>query len=272
LLEGKKAWLNVPFFFIRMVFYFTGWIVLTWLMRKNSDSFISSTDLKFHNTRRLFACLFLVFYAVTVSASSWDWIMSIDPLWFSTVFGWYVFISMFVSSLAFITLLTWLLKRLGYLKFLREDHVHDMGILLFSFSIFWTYLWYAQYELIWYGHLPEETTYYITRLHNFKAVFYINLGVNFIVPFFGLIRLKSKQQLGWVAIISAVLLAGHWLDYWLMIMPGAAGEKAGIGLIEIFTTILYAGVFIFVVLKSLSTGPLVLKNDPFIDESLSYDA
>ena len=272
LLEGKKAWLNIPFFFVRMVFYFTGWIALTWLMRKNSDSFISSTDIKFHNKRRLFACLFLVFYAVTVSASSWDWIMSIDPLWFSTVFGWYVFISMFVSSLAFITLLTWLLKRLGYLKFLREDHVHDMGILLFSFSIFWTYLWYAQYELIWYGHLPEETTYYITRIHDFKAIFYINLGVNFIVPFFGLIRLKSKQQLGWVAIISAVLLAGHWLDYWLMIMPGAAGEKAGIGLIEIFTTVLYAGVFILVVLKSLSTGPLVLKNDPFIDESLSYDA
>jgi len=272
LLEGKRAWLNIPFFFIRMVFYFTGWIALTWLMRKNSDSFINSNDIKYHNRRKLFACLFLVFYAVTVSASSWDWIMSLDPLWFSTIFGWYVFISMFVTSLAFITLLTWVLKRLGYLKFLREDHVHDMGILLFSFSIFWTYLWYAQYELIWYGHLPEETTYYITRLHDFKAVFYINLGVNFIVPFFGLIRLKSKQQLGWVAIISAILLAGHWLDYWLMIMPGAAGEKAGIGLIEIFTTVLYAGVFILIVLKSLSTGPLVLKNDPFIDESLSYDA
>jgi hypothetical protein len=271
-LEGKKAWLNVPFFFIRMVFYFAGWIALTWLMRKNSDSFMNSTDIKFHNRRKLFACLFLVFYAVTVSASSWDWIMSLDPLWFSTVFGWYVFISMFVTSLAFITLLIWLLKRMGHLAFLRNDHVHDMGILLFSFSIFWTYLWYAQYELIWYGHLPEETSYYITRLHSFNAVFYINLAVNFIVPFFGLIRLKSKSQLGWVAFISAILLAGHWLDYWLMIMPAAAGDKAGIGVLEIFSTVLYAGIFLFIVFKSLSTGPLVLKNDPFIDESLSYEA
>ncbi|RPH74319.1 quinol:cytochrome C oxidoreductase [bacterium] len=272
ILEGKKAWLNIPFFFIRMIFYFTGWIALTWLMRRSSDSLMTSSDIKYHNQRRLFACLFLVFYAITVSTSSWDWIMSIDPLWFSTIFGWYVFISMFVTSLAFITLLIWLLKRLGYLREVREDHVHDLGILLFSFSIFWTYLWFAQYELIWYGHLPEETTYYITRLHDFKPLFFINLGINFIVPFFGLIRLRSKRQLDWVAVIAIILLAGHWLDYWLMIMPGAAGEKAGIGVLEVFMTIVYASVFIFIVLRSLAVGPLVVKNDPFIKESLTYES
>jgi hypothetical protein len=233
---------------------------------------MSSSEIKYHNRRKLFACLFLVFYAITVSTSSWDWIMSIDVHWFSTIFGWYVFIGMFVTSLAFITLLIWFLKRLGYLINLRADHVHDMGILLFSFSIFWTYLWFAQYELIWYGHLPEETIYYITRLHEFRPVFFINLGVNFIIPFFGLIRLKSKRQLGWVAIISIILIAGHWVDYWLMIMPAAAGEKAGIGVLEIFMTIFYSGLFIFIVLRSLSTGPLVLKNDPFLEESLNYES
>ena len=198
--------------------------------------------------------------------------MSLDAHWYSTVFGWYVFIGMFVTALAFITLLIWLLKRLGYLKFLREAHVHDMGILLFSFSIFWTYLWFAQYVLIWYVHLPEETTYYISRMNDFRPIFFINLGINFIVPFFGLIRLKSKRQLGWVAIISAILLIGHWLDYWLMIMPAAAGDKAGIGVLEIFMTISYAGLFIFVVLRSLSTGPLILKNDPFLEESMNYES
>jgi hypothetical protein len=272
ILEGKKAWLNIPFFFIRMIFYFTGWIALTWLMRRSTEPLMTSSDIKYHNQRRLFASLFLVFYAITVSTSSWDWIMSLDPLWYSTVFGWYVFISMFVTSLAFITLLIWMLKRLGYLKDVREDHVHDMGILMFSFSIFWTYLWFAQYELIWYGHLPEETTYYITRLHDFKLIFFINLGINFLVPFFGLIRIRSKRQLGWVAIIALILLAGHWLDYWLMIMPAAAGEKAGIGILEVFMTIVYASMFIFVVLRSLSVGPLVVKNDPFIKESLTYES
>lgn len=271
-LEGKKAWLNVPFFFIRMVFYFTGWIALTWLMRKNSNALMTSSEIKYHTRRKLFACLFLVFFAITVSTSSWDWIMSLDAHWYSTVFGWYVFIGMFVTALAFITLLIWLLKRLGYLKYLREAHVHDMGILLFSFSIFWTYLWFAQYELIWYAHLPEETTYYISRIDNFRPIFFINLGINFIIPFFGLIRLKSKRQLGWVAIISAILLVGHWLDYWLMIMPAAAGDKAGIGVLEIFMTLFYAGMFIFIVLRSLSTGPLILKNDPFLEESLNYES
>jgi len=272
ILEGKKAWLNVPFFFLRMILYFVGWITLTWLMRKNSNALLTSSDIKFHNRRKLFACLFLVFYAITVSTSSWDWIMSLDPHWFSTIFGWYVFIGMFVSSLAFITLLIWLLKRLGYLKYIRPDHVHDMGILLFSFSIFWTYLWFAQYELIWFGHLPVETIYFIERLDNYKPIFFINLGINFLVPFFGLLRLKSKRQLDWVAIIAAIVLAGHWLDYWLMIMPAAAGEKSGIGILEILMTIIYATIFLYVVLRSLSTAPMVMKNDPFLEESLTYES
>jgi hypothetical protein len=272
ILEGKKAWLNIPFFFTRLIFYFIGWIALTWLMKRSSNSIITSPDIKYHNRRKVFAALFLAFFAITVSTSSWDWIMSLDPLWFSTLFGWYVFIGMFVTSLAFLTLLLWLLKRLGYLKDLRDDHVHDMSILLFSFSIFWTYLWFAQYELIWYGHLPEETSYYITRLHHFKLFFFLNLGINFIVPFFGLIRLRSKRKLDWVAIIALFLLAGHWLDYWLMIMPAAAGDKAGIGIIEIFMTIIYASVFLFIVLKGLSVGPLAVKNDPFIKASLTYES
>jgi len=271
-LEGKKVWLNVPFFFIRMIVYFSGWIALTWLMRKNTNELMTSSDIKYHNKRKLFACLFLVFYAITVSTSSWDWIMSLDPMWFSTIFGWYVFIGMFVTSLAFITLLIWFLKRAGYMKHLRIEHVNDMGSLLFAFSVFWTYLWFAQYLLIWYGHLPEETTYYITRLHYFKLTFFINLSVNFLVPFFGFIRLKAKRQLDWVAIIAAVLLAGHWLDYWLMIMPAAAGDKAGIGVLEIFMTVIYTCMFIFVVLRTLSTGPLVLKNDPYLKESMNYEA
>jgi hypothetical protein len=271
-LEHKKAWLNIPFFFIRMVFYFTGWIVLTWIMRKNSDSLMTSSDIKFHNRRKIFAGLFLVFYGITVSTSSWDWIMSLEPHWYSTIFGWYVMISMFVASLSFIILLTWLLKRAGYLKFLRDDHVHDLAILLFAFSIFWTYQWFSQYLLIWYGHLPEETSYFISRLHEFRTIFFLNLGINFLVPFFGLIRYGSKHNLSWVAIIAAILLIGHWLDYWLMIMPAAAGDKSGIGVLEISMSLLYAGLFIFVLFRSLARGPLIVKNDPFLEESLTYES
>ncbi len=271
-LDIKKAWLNVPFFFIRMVFYFAGWISLTWLMRKNSLALIDSSDIKFNTRRKIFAGLFLAFFGITVSTSSWDWIMSLNPYWDSTIFGWYVFIGMFVTSLTVIILLTWFLKRKGYLKFLRKDHVHDLGILLFSFSIFWTYLWFSQFLLIWYSHIPQETSYYIPRLNEFRPFFFINLAINFVVPFFGLIRVSSKQQLNWVALIAVIVLVGHWIDYWLMIMPSAMGKEARIGLIEVFMTIVYAGLFLIIVLRSLSRYPLLVKNDPFLEESMNYES
>jgi hypothetical protein len=271
-LDEKKAWLNIPFFFIRMVIYFAGWITLTWLMKKNSIALIFSSDMKYYKRRKIFARLFLVFFGITVSFSSWDWIMSLDAKWDSTIFGWYVLIGMFVTSLAVIIILTWFLKHAGYLKYLRTDHVHDLGILLFAFSIFWTYLWFSQYLLIWYGHIPQETAYYILRLKSFKPYFFINLVLNFIIPFFGLIRVSSKRQLTWVAIIAVMVIIGHWIDYWLMIMPAAAGDNAGIGLLEIFMTIFYAGLFVFIIFRALARNLLVVKNDPFLEESLNYES
>jgi hypothetical protein len=269
ILEAKKAWLNVPFFFIRMVFYFFGWIALTWFMKRNSDALITSSDIKFHNRRKIFAGLFLVFYGITVSMSSWDWIMSLDAYWDSTIFGWYVFIGMFVTSLSVIIILSWFLKKEGYLKILRPDHVQDLAILLFSFSIFWAYLWFSQYLLIWYGHIPQETIYFIQRLGTFKPFFFINLVFNFIIPFFGLITVSSKRRLNWVTFIAVLVLIGHWIDYWLMIMPATAGDKAGIGLVEVSITIMYAGMFIFIVFRSLARYPFVVKNDPFLEESMN---
>ena len=271
-LEGKKAWLNVPFFFVRMVLYFAGWISLTWMMRKNTNFLMESSELKFHNRRKVYAGLFLVFYAITVSASSWDWIMSIDAHWYSTIFGWYVFIGMFVNSIAFMILVIWFLKKAGYLDFIRTDHVHDLGKLLFGFSVFWTYLWFSQYLLIWYGHIPEETTYYIQRHENFQLLFFLNLGLNFIIPFFALMKLQSKRQLNWLALIAGIVMLGHWIDYFQMIMPGAAGEHAGIGVLEISMTILYASLFLFVVFRSLASKPLIVQHDPFLEESLHYES
>jgi len=271
-LEGKKAWLNLPFFFARMVLYFAGWISLTWLMRKNTNILMDSAEIKYHNRRKVYAGLFLVFYAITVSASSWDWIMSIDAHWFSTIFGWYVFIGMFVTSIAFMILLIWFLKRAGYLAFIRTDHIHDLGKFLFAFSVFWTYLWFSQYLLIWYGHIPEETVYYIQRHESFQLIFFLNLGLNFIIPFFAIMKLQSERQLNWVAMIAAIVMIGHWIDYYQMIMPGAAGEHAGIGVLEISMTILYASLFLFVVFRSLASKPLIVQHDPFLEESLHYES
>lgn len=271
-LESKSAWLNLPFFFARMVLYFSGWILLARGMNKNTNAMIDSDDLRFHARRRIFAGIFLVFFAVTVSASSWDWIMSIDAHWYSTIFGWYVFIGMFVTSLAFVIVLIWFLKRGGALSFIRVDHMHDLGKLLFAFSIFWTYLWFSQYLLIWYGHIPEETTYFIERQENFKLLFYLNPGINFLVPFFALMKLSLKRKLNWLACVAGMVLLGHWIDYFQMIMPGAAGENAGIGVLEIGLTICYTGLFLLIVLRALASKPLLVKHDPFLEESLHFES
>jgi len=272
IIEGKSAWLNVPFFFIRMVLYFAGWTALTWMMRKDTNSLMQSGDMKYYNRRRIYAGVFMVFFALTVSSSSWDWIMSIDAHWYSTIFGWYVFIGMFVTSLAFMIVLIWFLKRTGYLSFIRSDHIHDLAKLLFAFSIFWTYLWFSQYILIWYGHIPEETVYFLQRHEDFQVVFFLNLGLNFIIPFFGLMRLKSKRNLDWLAAVAGVLIIGHWIDYYQMIMPGVAGENAGIGILEIAATICYAGIFLFVVLRALASKPMVVEHEPLMEESLTYES
>jgi len=271
-LEGKSAWLNVPFFFIRMLVYFAGWIALTRGMKKNTDMLQDSEDIRYHNRRKVFAGVFLVFYALTVSASAWDWLMAIDAHWYSTIYGWYVFIGMFVTSLAFMIVLIWFLKRAGYLEFVRVDHIHDLGKLLFAFSVFWTYLWFSQYLLIWYGHIPEETTYFIQRREDFELIFWLNLALNFIIPFFGLMKLQSKKQISWLAGVAGVVLIGHWIDYYQMIMPGAAGEHAGIGIPEISLTMGYAGVFLFIVLRTLASKPLLVSHDPLLEESLHYES
>ncbi len=272
ILEGKSAWLNVPFFFIRMVLYFIGWILLTRAMRKNTDALMDAEDIKYHNRRKVFAGIFLVFFAITVSTSSWDWIMSIDAHWYSTIFGWYVFIGMFVTSLAFMILLIWFFKRAGYLTFIRVDHMHDLAKMLFAFSVFWTYLWFSQYLLIWYGHIPEETTYFIQRQEHFRFLFFLNLGLNFLVPFFGLMKLNMKRKLNWLAVVAFVVLIGHWIDYYQMIMPGSTGENAGIGVLEVALTACYSGVFLFVVLRVLASKPILVKNDPFLEESMHYES
>jgi len=272
ILEGKSAWLNTPFFFIRMFLYFAGWILLTRAMKKSTNALMDSDDVKFHNRRKVFAGIFLVFFGITVSTSSWDWIMSIDAHWFSTIFGWMVFIGMFVNALAFLILMIWFLKRGGYLTFVRGEHIHDLATMLFAFSIFWTYLWFSQYLLIWYGHIPEETIYFVQRQEDFKLLFFLNLILNFLVPFFGLMKLNMKRKLNWVAGISAVVLVGHWIDYFQLIMPGAVGETAKIGVLEIAMTVCYLGIFLFVVLKSLASKPLLVKKDPFLEESLHYEA
>ncbi len=270
-LLAKTAYLNIPFFIIKLVIYFSVWTGLAYLIRKTSLQQDLDPNPKIYKKSTALSAIFMVFFAVTNSTSSWDWLMSIDAHWYSTIFAWYTFSGLFTIALAGIILILIFLKNTGYLKEVNENHFHDLGKYLFAFSIIWTYLWFCQYLLIWYSNIPEETVYFITRLKEFPVLFSLNLILCFLFPLLFLMTTNAKRNPVSMAIASIVVLIGHYIDYYLIIMPGAVGENARIGLFEIGIFILFAGIFVLVVLRYLSKVPLISINHPMYEESLTYE-
>jgi hypothetical protein len=270
LLLKKVAYLNVPFFYVRFFIISGAWVILWHFIRKTSLQ-MDTGDLKYFHRMRTLSAIFVVFLALSTVVASWDWLMSIDAHWFSTLYGWYVFSSMLASGIALYIILLFLLKRMGYMQHVNVEHIHDMGKYLFGFSIFWAYLWFSQYLLIWYANIPEETVYFYVRQKYFPSLFYINLILNFLIPFLALMTRNSKRSFAVLVPVSVIVFIGHWVDLYLMITPGVVGgENASIGLFEIGLTIGYLGLFFLVTFFSLSKAPLKPEKHPFYKESLDY--
>ncbi|MFJ1377039.1 quinol:cytochrome C oxidoreductase [Capnocytophaga canimorsus] len=267
LLQGKQGYLNVPFFLIRAVIYILGWVAYRHFSRKFSIAQDTASDNRNFVKNFKISAAFLVFFLVSESMMSWDWIMSVDPHWFSTLFGWYVFASMFVSGITVIALITIYLKSRGYLQFVNSSHMHDLAKFMFGISIFWTYLWFSQFLLIWYSNIPEEVTYYVTRINDYKLVFFGMAAMNFIFPLLVLMNADFKRINWLVVMVGIVILIGHYFDFYVMIMPATVGDQWSVGGSEIFSLLLFLGLFIFVAFTALSKAPLLAKRNPFIEES-----
>ncbi|MBW3546245.1 MAG: quinol:cytochrome C oxidoreductase, partial [Bacteroidetes bacterium] len=260
------------FFLLRMVVFFAVWYILFLKLKKVAYEEDLEGGVEKWNKLRGLSAIFIVFFAVSSSMAAWDWVMSIDPHWFSTLFGWYVFASWWVSGIAAITLILVLLREAGYLKIVNANHLHDLGKFMFAFSIFWTYLWFSQFLLIYYANIPEESIYYIERLasDHFAPVFFINLFLNFAFPFLVLMTRDAKRHAIFLKIVCSVILFGHWLDFYLMITPGVLRESGGFGLMEIGLILVYAAAFGFVVMTALSKIGLIQKNHPMLQESMHH--
>ncbi len=267
LIAGKTGFLNAPFFLTRAVIFLSGWVLYRYFSRKFSLAQDSATDLSNHKNNFRISAAFLVFYIVTESIMSWDWIMSIDPHWFSTLFGWYVFASMFVSGITTIAMVTIYLKSKGYLEFVNDSHIHDLGKFMFGISVFWTYLWFSQFMLIWYSNIPEEVTYFITRIEDYNLPFFGMLVMNFIFPLLILMNSDYKRVNYFIVMAGIVILLGHYMDVFNMIMPSAVGDQWFIGAPEIGGFFFFLGLFIFIVFKELTKAPLLAKGDPYMGES-----
>ena len=263
----------IPVFFIaRMLFFFGLWYYLFIKLRKLAfQEDLEGGTASWYNMRKLSA-VFLVIFAVTSSIAAWDWVMSIDTHWFSTMFGWYVFASWWVTTLALITFITIHLKEKGLLSIVNENHLHDIGKFVFAFSVFWTYIWFSQFLLIYYANIPEESVYFFERWNNdqYGIIFFVNLFLNFILPFLLLMPRDSKRHSAILKVVTPIVIFGHWIDFYLMITPGTLKENGGYGLVEFGTMLIYGGAFLYVFFNSLSKSPLFAKNDPMLDESLYH--
>ena len=280
ILQGKAGYFfapfeagSFPFFWVaRLVVFFGVWYLLFRKLRSlaYSEDIDGGTE-KWYKMRKTSA-IFLVFFAVSSSMAAWDWIMSIDPHWFSTMFGWYVFASWWVAGLALTLFIILFLKDKGLLSIVNENHIHDLGKFVFAFTIFWTYVWFSQFLLIYYANIPEETIYFVERWKNdhYAPVFFINLILNFFLPFLLLMTRDSKRHSRILKVVTAMIVFGHWIDFYLMVSPGTVGESGGFGLMELGIILVYLSAFLYVAFNSLSKAPLFAKNHPMLQESLHH--
>ena len=271
IIAGKEPYLNAPFFLIRSIVYVIIWIYCARKLRQLSIKGDLEGDI---GERSFFKGLrvsgwFLVFFAVTSCTAAWDWIMSIDTHWFSTLFGWYIFSEWATIGFTTILLIALFLQKTGHLPDLNDSHIHDLGKFIFAFSIVWTYMWFSQFMLIWYANIPEEVTYFMQRIEqsNYSFLFWFSMVINFVVPLIMLMSRDAKRNKTILVIVSTVILIGHWINSYLLFAPGTLFEHGHLGLLEVGVFLGFIGLFIQIVSRTLSKTSVEIKSHPYLDES-----
>jgi len=270
LIQHKSVFLNLPFFIIRMVIYFVLWIYMIRLLRRASLKEDIEGGLEYFHKSEFYSKVYIFILAITFSLATFDWIMSIDAHWISTIFAVKNFVSAFYHAVAVITLIVILLNKMGYIKLLNKYHLHDFARYIFILGIIWIYFWFSQYLLIWYANMPEETIYYHTRLQGgWKVLFFANIALNWAIPFIVLLSEKADRSKIVLTIICIILIIGQWVDLYMQITPGALKELH-FGYIEVGTFLGFVGLFALIVGKALSNAPVIPKNHPYLEESMYH--
>ena len=271
---GKSAFLNGKMFVIFTICTIGLWSYFGLKFRaislQQDAAPKNSTKLYWRNVT--LSGVFLIVYGLSqMSTSPWMWVMSIDAHWYSTMFSWYSWASAFVTGMGLILMWVVYLKNQGYMELVTKEHVHDLGKLMFAFSIFWTYVWFAQFMLIWYGNIPEETTYFKIRMQGpYSVIWFAVFIICFIMPFLILMSRPSKRNYFTITFMAMVIFFGHWLDYYQMIYPGSVGEHWTISWYEIGVVCGFAGVMMLAVATSLAKHPLVPSNHPLLKEAILH--
>jgi hypothetical protein len=268
IVDGKSWWMNSTGFMVRSIFYLIAWNAYRFFIRKSSIKEDTADDgNKTYKKNFNASVIFLFIFMITESMMSWDWIMGLDPHWFSTLFGWYVLSTLLVSALTVIAFFTIYLREQGVIPGINDSHIHDLAKFMFGFSVFWTYLWFSQFMLIWYADIPEETTYFVARFTEYKLPFLGMVVMNFVFPILLLLNSDFKSKPWFVVIGGVVILAGHYIDVFIMVMPSTVGSQWFFGIPEISALCFFIGLLIYTTLNAFSKANAIPKGNPFLKES-----
>lgn len=272
ILQHKAAYLNPTFFFVRLFVFFGIWLFFSHRLVHLSTDQDKSGDPNLTLATVKPSIGFLLLFALSYSLFSVDVLMSLDPHWFSTIFGVYCFAGLFQSTMAAMILLTLFFMKNGKVNgYVTMDHVHDLGKFLKAFTVFWAYIAFSQYMLMWYANLPEETTFFITRSEGSWALVSVLLIVfKFIVPFIALLPRWAKRTPVHLATICVLILVMQYVDVYWLVYPNLNEKELVFGLTEILAFCGFLGLFLFALTRFLSRNNIVAIRDPRIDEALHH--
>jgi hypothetical protein len=273
LLQHKKPYLNASFFFIRAAVAFLVWSGLAWWFLGMSRGQDERPDPSVSARMRRWSAPALIPLALLHTLTSFDWLMSLDPHWYSTIFGVYVFSGSFMAAFAFLALVVIGLQKTGLLReTVTTEHFHDLGKLLFAFTVFWAYIGFSQFFLIWYGNIPEETIWFRHRMHGSWTAVSLLLAIgHFGIPFFFLMPRSVKRNPRLLAIGAGWMLLMHLVDVHWIVMPSLHDHGVGLSVLDLAALLAVGGAFVAAFGALLRRHALVPLGDPRLPESLGFE-
>lgn len=270
LLQHKAPYLNVPFFLLRTALYFGLWIGTAWMLLRYSTKQDRTGDPGPGRRARTLAGPGLAMYGLTMTFASIDWAMSLEPHWFSTMYGVIFIVGQVLSTLAFsIVAAAWLQKRAPFSRFLSPAHFHDLGNLMFAFVMLWAYVNFSQYLIIWSGNLAEETPWYLHRTgHGWEALAIGLIVFHFAVPFLLLLSRKTKRNTQVLSLVALCLLAMRFVDLYWFIGPAFHREGFAVRWMDFVTPVALGGVWVAWFIRQLKGRPLISLQDSQLERML----
>jgi len=269
-IAAKAPWLNIPFFTLRVLLCLALWAGSHWILMGGSVKQDRTGDVAFSLRAKKFAPAFMVIFGLTITIVAFDWISSLEPEWYSDIFGVYLFAGSFLAGLAATSLGAVHLMRRGRLAGVGPDHLYNLGAFLFAFTVFWSYIAFAQYMLMWYANMPEEIFWYKQRIEGaWLGIVLLLAVVHFVVPFFALIPRDRKGDPRRLARVALLVLAAHFLDLYWLIFP-VVGKRPVFSWPEVSFALCFAGLALLWIGRAMTKGADMPVGDPFLQKGLEF--